>query len=68
MHGLQPIAQIRQRTRGDRRKRINKIALGKRSIERVVFDAVERITKVGHERAIATKYRLGERPVSPEDQ
>jgi hypothetical protein len=38
VHRLQPVAQIGQRARGDRRQRIDQIALGQRGIERRIDD------------------------------
>ena len=39
--GLQPVAQIRERPRGDRRERIDQITVGERGIERRINDGVE---------------------------
>src|SRR3546814_10797868 len=46
VHRLQPVAQVRQRPRCNRRKRINKIAFRKRCIEGSLNNLVERICKV----------------------
>ncbi len=44
---LQPVAQIRQRTRGDGRQRIDQIALGQRGIEGRIDNRVDRIGNGG---------------------
>ena len=59
MHGLQPIAQVRQRPRGDGRERIDEIALGKRFVERMVLDGVERVAKVCHSLRNSSARRFG---------
>ena len=52
MDRLQPVADVRKRARGDRRKRVDEIALGKRGIERG-FDNGRNVG-IGHE-PVATK-------------
>jgi hypothetical protein len=48
MDRLQAVAQVRQRACRDRGQRIDEITLGQRLVERMVFDGVERIAKIGH--------------------
>ena len=57
---LQAVAQVGQRTGGDRREGVNEVTLGQGIVERRVDDLVEFIT---HGRALAGASRRGERPV-----
>ncbi len=68
LNGFQPIAQVGQRSRGNRRHRINKVAFGQRAIERRVDDCVERVWNgigsgvgdaVGHRARLASGARAG---------
>src|SRR6185295_426272 len=61
---LQPVAQVGQRARSDRRKRVDEIALGESVVERRVDDGIE---NVAHADALAGPIPGRERLVSRYD-
>jgi protease I len=66
---LQPVAQVGQRTRRDRRQGIDQIALRKRGIERRIDDGIERVgigSSGHHGAALATALRAAN-PPEPHD-